>query len=145
VAVLAGLSIAAAAGTTAVVVAGNDGDTTVIAMGQSEMSPLLQKAARWCLTPGKSDPTHPVESPVVTMADLAVAAQRDDWAGQQRSRRQTERGTDQLRRLRDRDRPRTVVPPSRSNRHDRCYVDPTGTVVYGKPGKDCLPAQTWRH
>jgi hypothetical protein len=77
---LAVLSIAAAvaAGTTAVVAHLNAGDTRVIAMGQSEMSPVLQKAARLCLTPGKSDPTFPLAPPGVTMADLTVAVQRDD-------------------------------------------------------------------
>jgi hypothetical protein len=26
---------------------------------------------------------------------------------------------------------------------DRCYVDPSGKVVYGKPGPNCRPADPW--
>ncbi|MFG3419831.1 hypothetical protein ACIBTZ_23075 [Micromonospora sp. NPDC049460] len=30
-----------------------------------------------------------------------------------------------------------------SDEFDHCYVDPAGTVVYGRPGGDCRPAEPW--
>ncbi|MEU5945285.1 hypothetical protein ABZ793_06945 [Micromonospora sp. NPDC047465] len=30
-----------------------------------------------------------------------------------------------------------------SNEFEHCYVDPAGTVVYGRPGGDCRPAEPW--
>jgi len=29
------------------------------------------------------------------------------------------------------------------NESDRCYTDPAGTVVYGRQGPDCVPADPW--
>ena len=36
---------------------------------------------------------------------------------------------------------RPLFPPH--GRYDRCYKDPAGNVVYGKPGPDCGPADPW--
>ncbi|MEU8286224.1 hypothetical protein AB0C01_18020 [Micromonospora sp. NPDC048905] len=36
---------------------------------------------------------------------------------------------------------RPLFPPS--DESDHCYVDPAGTIVYGKPGTDCRPAEPW--
>lgn len=30
-----------------------------------------------------------------------------------------------------------------SNEFDHCYVDPTGSIVYGEPGDECRPAERW--
>ncbi|WP_433552147.1 hypothetical protein ACQP08_00460 [Micromonospora zamorensis] len=30
-----------------------------------------------------------------------------------------------------------------SDQFDHCYADPSGTLVYGSPGTDCLPAERW--
>lgn len=47
-------------------------------------------------------------------------------------------------------RARLFPPTARSgsggpDQYDRCYVDPSGNVVHGDPGPNCLPAHPWTH
>ncbi len=229
--------VAVAAGAAATMARVNADNAHVVAMGQSEMSPLMQKAARWCLATPRSDPEFPAEPTSMTMADLAVGAQRGgqavtmfigpagyracdvdmtegkevtggisnsawtstskDWLpgpvqvlgmsstaidggdvmvtgrvsdrvhrllldygdGHTTAARLT-RGTfglisdgDTVKRnagLVSYDADGTEIGRYPLFRYldqpddDQCYADPAGTVVYGKPGQNCPPAQPWR-
>jgi hypothetical protein len=37
---------------------------------------------------------------------------------------------------------RPLFQPTKNLEH--CYTDPAGTVIYGEPGPDCLPADPWK-
>ena len=117
--------------------------TEIVAMGQSELDPQLRRAAQQCLK-WRKNPGLGGENVPLSLGDVAVAARLARGAFGLVTRTDDVRGNAALVSYDSEDREigrRELFQPLTES--DHCYTDPAGTVIYGRPGPACEPADPW--